>query len=516
MRRAKRGKQFSQIIKIRLIEKVMKSFCKIALLGLSVVAAQDIAATGSGDMTGSASELAPAVTLITGAIVQTKDASAKEAKLCLEEQDATTLWDKTVNTPESRAEAKGNRAARLAAKKELAGALANRLKVLQAFLEKLYTARQRLGGHIHRVNDIFQTVYGVNTQTQVNAAETIKLLGISVSQPHSPMFKPIKLPKHEEEADAAEAAKLENEDPDQMVGTKPEASEAPETPEPVVADTESPAEAASAADDQQDAVLSNDQANESATADEKDEQLADATDLADAAASTASFMELESKVQQYMQGCSGEDCSHAYTAAFGLYKTTYTVNKANVEHFENERKALGGFRDGLKALIKKKEDKMAALAAQLKELEASMANPGPTLESLFKMIKQHFDVNKASCALMAGRTKTMLQLLSDPNGEGFLELVKAGKVDCQGEMAPVVVAESEPPVTTVESVESVEPVQPVIPEPPVEEEEVPPVKESPEPTEIPAPPANGESSEIINIDTGGDDNKGDEIFSAQV
>ena len=120
------------------------------------------------------------------------------------------MWDQTVNTPESRAEAKGNREARLAAKKELAGALANRLKVLQDFLEKLYKARQRLGGHIHRVNDMFSTVYGANTQTQVNAAETIKLLGISVSQPHSPMFKPIKLPKHEMEADAAEAESLEN------------------------------------------------------------------------------------------------------------------------------------------------------------------------------------------------------------------------------------------------------------------------------------------------------------------
>ena len=30
---------------------------------------------------------------------------------------------------------------------------------------------------------------------------------------------------------------------------------------------------------------------------------------------------------------------------------------------------------------------MAALAAQLKELEASLANPGPTLESLFGLIK---------------------------------------------------------------------------------------------------------------------------------
>ena len=496
---------------------------KLLALGLvTMVVAQEPSATGSGDMTGSASALAPAITLITDAMDKTKSASTKEAKLCLEEQDATTLWDKTVNTPESRAEAAGNRAARMAAKKELAGALANRLKVLQAFLEKLYTARQRLGSHIHRVNDIFQTVYGVNTQTQVNAAETIKLLGISVSQPHSPMFKPIKLPKHEEEADAAEAAKLDSDSTTDSSTPIAVVADTTETaPEPVVAATESPEDAASAAEEQQDAVLENPQVDENASADSKDQQLADATDLAESAASTASLMELESKIQQHMSGCAGEDCSHAYTAAFGLYKTTYTVNKANVEHFENERKALGGFRDGLKALIKKKEDKMAKLAAQLKELMNSMANPGPTLESLFKMIKQHFDVNKASCALMGGRSKTMLQLLSDPNGEGFLELVKAGKVDCQGEMAPVVVAETAAPTgePTGEStsIETVDPVEPVIAEPPAVEEPVPEVQESPEPTSIPSPPVDGANTEIINIASTPDPNeKGDEIFASQV
>merc|ERR1711865_367963 len=112
-------------------------------------------------------------------------------------------------------------------------------------------------------------------------------------------------------------------------------------PEPVVAATESPEDAASAAEEQQDAVLENPQVDENASADSKDQQLADATDLAESAASTASLMELESKIQQHMSGCAGEDCSHAYTAAFGLYKTTYTVNKANVEHFEKKRRQNG-------------------------------------------------------------------------------------------------------------------------------------------------------------------------------
>jgi hypothetical protein len=525
---------------------------KLLTLSITAVAAtSEPAATGTDGLsaTGAAAELTPAITLITDAITKTNAASAKEARLCKEEQDATILWDQTVNTPESRAEAKGNREARLAAKKELAGALANRLKVLQDFLEKLYKSRQRLGGHIHRVNDMFSTVYGANTQTQVNAAETIKLLGISVSQPHSPMFKPIKLPKHEMEADAAEASKLEN-DPDTSTATnevsEPEAV-TPEVPAPtsgdestVIADntaesstTEEAATAAEAAEEaseQKAAILETKNVDENAPADVKDEQLADATDLAEAAASSSdqagSLMELESKIN----GCEGKDCNEAYTAAFALYKTTYLVNKANVEHFENERKALGGFRDGLKALIKKKEDKMAALAAQLKALEASMANPGPTLESLFKMIKQHYDVSKKSCSLMAGRSKTMVTLLSDPNNEGFLELIKAGKVDCQGENAPVDTSASDAAAAAAAkdathlASETVEPIEDVKPEeaPTGTTDEVPDVKEDASlekvsATSIPEPPMNGENTEIVNIESKADANdKGTEILDAQV
>jgi len=259
---------------------------------------------------------------------------------------------------------------------------------------------------------------------------------------------------------------------------------------------------------------------------------ASSTDDADAAApvSAASLMELEASIN----GCAGEDCNQAYTAAFALYKTTYLVNKENVQHFENERKALGGFRDGLKALIKKKEDKMAALAAQLKELMNAMANPGPTLESLFKMIKQHYDVTKTSCALMDGRSKTMLQLLSDPNNEGFLELIKAGKVDCQGETAAPVdtsaadaaakdaAAASEATddvggsgVDTTAVVAPVAEIEDVVPE----KAEVPEVKDDMQVsnTKIPEPPLSGVNTEIVNIDTKPDlDSGGKEIFDAQV
>ena len=179
------------------------------------------------------------------------------------------------------------------------------------------------------------------------------------------MFKPIKLPKHEQEADAAEAASLDQDKDADPVAVAPEA--APEaaadtdsttkTVDPVTAEASetidaSTADAKDEADAQENAVLDAEPASENAPADEKDEQLADATELADASASStddadaatpvsaASLMELEASIN----GCAGEDCNQAYTAAFALYKTTYLVNKENVQHFENERKALGGFR----------------------------------------------------------------------------------------------------------------------------------------------------------------------------
>ena len=82
--------------------------------------------------------------------------------------------------------------------------------MLQEFLEKLYKARQRLGTHIHRVNDIFQDVYTAVTDAQVDAAEAIKLLGISLAQPHSPLFKPIKLPKKDKMDLEGENAAIED------------------------------------------------------------------------------------------------------------------------------------------------------------------------------------------------------------------------------------------------------------------------------------------------------------------
>jgi hypothetical protein len=143
------------------------------------------------------------------------------------------------------------------------------------------------------------------------------------------------------------------------------------------------------------------------------------------------------------------------------------------------------------------------------------------------MIKKHYDTNKASCALMAGRSQTMLKLLSDPAGEGFLELLKAGKVDCQGDMAPVVVSESEAATSIVDG-EGTFPAAPIIPVIPnlkpaepiehISAADVPEVvTEGVDAAALPNPPTAGETTEIVNIDAAEDPNeKGDEIFESQV
>lgn len=272
------------------------------------------------------------------------------------------------------------------------------------------------------------------------------------------------------------------------------------------------ADAVEAAQADADAAQAEEQAKED-SGEPADPSLAEATSL-------SSFMELEARVATHVAGCEGEACNEAYTQAFGLYKYTYGVNKGNAVHFEKERASLGGFRDGLKALIKKKEDKMAALAAQLKELEASLANPGPTLESLFALIKKHLDVNIEACSLMAGRTTKMLALLSDGGEAGFLELLKAGKIDCAGEPPAVDIGHEDTGLGGAGDSAATPPVPPTPPPAPVIKTTITetPLPEAPKPEtivipdvpqvkaiDIPVASANDEQTEI-----------GSEIFDQQI
>lgn len=309
-------------------------------------------AVATGAATGGAGAVQPALDLITEAMAKTKAAAASEKALCTAEQKSTQEWHDLVNSPESLAEIKEAREGRKAAKRELAAALGKRLKVLQEFLEKLYQARQRLGTHIHRVNDIFQDVYTAVTDAQVDAAEVIKLLGISLAQPHSPLFKPIKLPKKDKMDMEGEQAAAE----EGVAGSADAAAAAasgsllPGVPTPQAEDIETaPADAGGAAPvaDGADGADAVEVAQANADAAQAEEQAKeDSGEPADSslasATSLSSFMELEARVATHVAGCEGADCNAAYTQAFGLYKYTYGVNKGNSVHFEKERASLGG------------------------------------------------------------------------------------------------------------------------------------------------------------------------------
>ena len=342
-----------------------KVLLSLAMLGSAL--AQEAASEASSGSTpisvvngatgGTGGDVQPAIDLITEAIAKTKAAAASEKSLCSAEQKSTQEWHDLVNSPESLAEIKEAREGRKAAKRELAAALGKRLKVLQEFLEKLYKARQRLGTHIHRVNDIFQDVYTAVTDAQVDAAEAIKLLGISLAQPHSPLFKPIKLPKKDKMDMEGEQASTDDTSsgsallagvPTPTEDTESSGSEAllPGVPtpegEPPSIEPATPIETMGS--DGTDPAVAAQETADAAEAQEKAKE--DAGDPADAslasATSLASFMELEARVATHLAECSGPACNEAYTAAFSLYKYTYGVNKGNAVHFEKERASLGG------------------------------------------------------------------------------------------------------------------------------------------------------------------------------
>lgn len=321
------------------------------------------AATG-GAGAGADAAVQPALDLITEAMAKTKTAAREEAALCKAEQKSTQEWHDLVSSPDSLKEIKEARQARKAAKRELAAALGKRLKVLQEFLEKLYKARQRLGTHIERVNGIFQDVYSAVTDAQVDAAEAIKLLGISISQPHSPLFKPIKLPKKDKldmEGEAASAQDSESSS-DESAALDTEASTdkessgiLPGVPTPTavtqtsVPEGDSDIDTSAASSDSSESLAATEADASAAEADaaaEEEKAKEDAGEPADPslaeATSLSSLMELEARVASHVAECVGTDCNKAYTSAFGLYKYTYGVNKGNAVHFEKERESLGG------------------------------------------------------------------------------------------------------------------------------------------------------------------------------
>lgn len=131
-------------------------------------------------------------------------------------------------------------------------------------------------------------------------------------------------------------------------------------------------------------------------------------------ATTASLMELEAKTLSKVSYCKDMDsCKKPYTEAFKLYKLGYAHAKQNKVFFEKERAALGGFRDGLKEIIKNKEDKKAALEKQQAEIAAKLANPPPGLDELFPLIDKHEEIVHKGCSEMKGRSDKALKELKD-------------------------------------------------------------------------------------------------------
>ena len=130
--------------------------------------------------------------------------------------------------------------------------------------------------------------------------------------------------------------------------------------------------------------------------------------------STSSLMELEAKTLSQVSYCKDMDsCKKPYTQAFKLYKLGYAHAKQNKVFFEKERAALGGFRDGLKEIIKNKEDKKAALEKQQAEIAAKLANPPPGLDELFPLIDKHEEIVHKGCSEMKGRSDKALKELKD-------------------------------------------------------------------------------------------------------
>jgi hypothetical protein len=141
-------------------------------------------------------------------------------------------------------------------------------------------------------------------------------------------------------------------------------------------------------------------------------------------------MELESSMMSQVSYCKDMDsCKLPYTQAFKLYKVGYGHAKQNKAFFEKERAALGGFRDGLKEIIKNKEDKKSALEKQQAEIASKLANPPPGLDALFPFIDQHEELVHKGCSEMKARSELALKELADI-GTVF---DSKGCVSCQGE-----------------------------------------------------------------------------------
>ena len=65
--------------------------------------------------------------------------------------------------------------------------------------------------------------------------------------------------------------------------------------------------------------------------------------------------------------------------------------------------------EGLKKLIKSREEKLKALDAQAESLRASLADPGQTLAELLPLINKHVQIQDVACKKMPVNTEKIVQ-----------------------------------------------------------------------------------------------------------
>lgn len=145
------------------------------------------------------------------------------------------------------------------------------------------------------------------------------------------------------------------------------------------------------------------------------------------AAKQRQLMEVQSKVDSKTANCVGAECDADYKATFVLYKLAFDTDCANYKVYDVEQRTpLALYREGLKHLIKVREEKLKALEKQAAELRASLADPGQTLAELFPLIDQHIKIQDVACKKMPINTEKVLKELKSMQAD-----IAAGKFSCE-------------------------------------------------------------------------------------
>jgi hypothetical protein len=308
--------------------------------------------------------------------------SAKQKKLCEEEQAEFAKWLEQIDG--NAAERAAEKAQREKAKEALSGALGDRIKQMEKFLNFLYGVRQQLGEHIYRTNRLYGGAYTAITYDIALTVEIMHDLGVMNNFHVSPIFHPIILPKKDK---MDEEADKEKDEPTAATGAAAAATGAAAAPS-------------------------------SSNADPLGKNTED----------KVSLMELTAHVHTGVKNCRDKEiaagnvgdqnkgaCSLGYNKAYELYNQGLAFTKFNHILFEQERVVLGTFRDRLKGMIARKEMRLKNMKLQLKKLEEAIANADKavTVGSLLEGLKEHKTIIEKSCKDMQARTVIAQKELND-------------------------------------------------------------------------------------------------------